>query len=134
MGKYDDIINLPHHESKNHPRMSISNRAAQFAPFAALVGFSDAIKNSEERYTKPIELSEERKEEIEKALSHLALAKESKEIEVTYFILKSKDLGQYLTYKGIVKKIDIVEKKIIFTNRKSISFKNIYNIKDSNDE
>ena len=45
MEKYDDIINLPHYEPKHHPRMSMWNRAAQFAPFAALTGFDDAIKD-----------------------------------------------------------------------------------------
>lgn len=44
MGKYDDIINLPHHVSTEHPRMSMSDRAAQFSPFAALTGYDDAIR------------------------------------------------------------------------------------------
>ena len=43
---YDDIINLPHYEPKHHPRMSMWNRAAQFAPFAAFTGYEDAIKQS----------------------------------------------------------------------------------------
>ena len=43
MGNYDDIINLPHPEPKQHPRMSMSQRAAQFAPFAALTGYEEAI-------------------------------------------------------------------------------------------
>ena len=43
---YDDIINLPHHEPKHHPRMSMQSRAAQFAPFAALTGYEDAIKDT----------------------------------------------------------------------------------------
>ena len=46
MNNYDDIINLPHHVSKNHPQMSMWNRAAQFAPFAALTGYEDAIKET----------------------------------------------------------------------------------------
>ena len=46
MGKYDDIINLPHHVSKRHPQMSMWNRAAQFAPFAALTGYENSIKES----------------------------------------------------------------------------------------
>ena len=46
MGKYDDIINLPHHVSKRHPQMSMWNRAAQFAPFAALTGYEEAILES----------------------------------------------------------------------------------------
>ena len=43
MGKYDDIIDLPHHVSKVHPQMSIWDRSAQFAPFAALTGHEEAI-------------------------------------------------------------------------------------------
>ena len=45
---YDDIINLPHYEPKHHPRMSMWSRAAQFAPFAALTGYEDAIQNAKE--------------------------------------------------------------------------------------
>ncbi|MBR3002292.1 MAG: hypothetical protein IKF38_01815 [Clostridia bacterium] len=46
MNKYEDIINLPHHVSKKHPQMSMEARAAQFAPFAALVGYEDAIEET----------------------------------------------------------------------------------------
>ena len=46
MDNYDDIINLPHYEPKHHPRMSMWNRAAQFAPFAALTGYEDAIRDT----------------------------------------------------------------------------------------
>ena len=47
MSNYDDIINLPHHLSKRHPQMSMWNRAAQFAPFAALTGYEESIKEAE---------------------------------------------------------------------------------------
>lgn len=50
LGRYDDIIDLPHHVSKNHPQMSIRDRAAQFAPFAALTGHGEAIKETENRH------------------------------------------------------------------------------------
>jgi len=46
MEKYDDIINLPHHVSKKHPQMSMWSRAAQFAPFAALTGYDNAISET----------------------------------------------------------------------------------------
>ena len=49
MGNYDDIINLPHHVSKRHPQMSMWNRAAQFAPFAALTGYDAAINDTKEK-------------------------------------------------------------------------------------
>lgn len=53
--EYDDIINLPHHVSKKHPQMSIDARSAQFAPFAALTGYADAVNET-------IRLSEEENE------------------------------------------------------------------------
>ena len=129
MGKYDDIINLPHHVSKNHPQMSNYDRAAQFAPFAALVGFSEAIKSSEEQLERRIVLSEERKDEIEKQLQNLTI---NTQVKITYFVVKDKkkDLGKYLFYKGFVIKIDVSAGKLIFENKKSIYLKDIYNIED----
>ena len=53
-GNYEDIINLPHHVSKRHPQMPMWNRAAQFAPFAALTGYEDAIKEQEKNEDPPI--------------------------------------------------------------------------------
>ena len=46
MDNYDDIMNLPHHEPKHHPSMSMQSRAAQFAPFSALTGYEDAIRSA----------------------------------------------------------------------------------------
>lgn len=45
---YDDIINLPHPTSAKHPRMSMYARAAQFAPFAALTGYEETIREATE--------------------------------------------------------------------------------------
>ena len=56
MNKYDDIINLPHHVSKEHPQMSMYMRAAQFAPFAALTGHDSAIKETARKQQKKVEL------------------------------------------------------------------------------
>ena len=49
MGKYDDIINLPHHVSTKHPQMSMYNHAAQFSPFAALTGYDKAIEDARKK-------------------------------------------------------------------------------------
>jgi len=46
MGEYDDIINLPRHVSKKHPQMTMWKRAAQFAPFAAVKGYEEAIRET----------------------------------------------------------------------------------------
>ena len=56
--KYSDIINLPHHESRTRPRMSLSDRAAQFAPFAALTGYDDAVADAGRLTSSKIELDE----------------------------------------------------------------------------
>jgi hypothetical protein len=55
MSNYDDIINLPHHVSKRHPQMSMWNRAAQFAPFAALTGYEESIRQSAQENEKLFE-------------------------------------------------------------------------------
>ena len=55
MEDYDDIINLPHHVSKRHPQMSMQNRAAQCAPFAALTGYNEAAQDTEERHLDAID-------------------------------------------------------------------------------
>ena len=55
---YEDIINLPHHVSETHPQMSIEARAAQFAPFAALTGYSEAVKETARLTEKRIEIDE----------------------------------------------------------------------------
>lgn len=55
---YDDIIHLPHHVSKRHPQMSMLNRAAQFAPFAALTGYDAAINEAMEKHITEITIEE----------------------------------------------------------------------------
>ena len=64
-GKYSDIIDLPHHTSKKHPRMSMEARAAQFAPFAALTGHGEAIQRAEEAFAGYVSDTELRYEDIE---------------------------------------------------------------------
>lgn len=54
--EYEDIINLPHHVSLRHPQMSLHDRAAQFAPFAAVTGHGDAAHEMEQTHTVEDEL------------------------------------------------------------------------------
>ena len=56
MGNYDDIINMPHHVSKKHPRLTMEQRTAQFAPFAALTGYGDEVKETARLTEMKIEL------------------------------------------------------------------------------
>ncbi len=67
--KYEDIINLPHHQSTKHAHMSLEDRAAQFSPFAALTGYEDAIeeteRKSDERVANEIEKNREEYDDLQ---------------------------------------------------------------------
>ena len=71
MDLYDDIINLPHHVSERHPQMSMYNRAAQFAPFAALTGHGSAITEAARLTDAEQELSESEAEILDRKLARL---------------------------------------------------------------
>ena len=114
-GRYDDIINLPHHVSSTHPHMPMSDRAAQFSPFAALSGYGDAVKETARQTTKRIELAEDARAALEEKIRFLAdTLSDDPTVEITYFQPdKKKSGGAYVTAIGIVKRIDDVERTII---------------------
>ena len=66
--KYADMIYMPHHISKKHPQMALIDRAAQFAPFAALTGYGAAIKESERQTAAAPSLSQEQIDEMNEQL------------------------------------------------------------------
>lgn len=128
--KYDDIINLPHHISNKHPQMTLEARAAQFAPFAALTGYDDAVKETARLTNERIELDEETKSILDNKIQiikeHISTRPE---ISFTYFIpdLK-KDGGKYVTVTGIVRKIDEYRQVIILEDKTEIPINEIINI------
>ena len=130
MNNYEDIINMPHHVSTKHPQMSLENRAAQFAPFAALTGYDDVIKETSRLTDMKLELSEEMKDIINDKLNFLNEKIKSKPIAtITYFIKdKVKEGGSYITVTSNIKQIDLVNKYIILTNKKKISINDIIGI------
>ena len=128
---YQDIINLEHYELK-HPRMSRYNRAAQFAPFAALTGYYEKVKEVARLTNKKIELDDALKELINCKLNQLnKVIKLKPEVEVTYFVPDiKKDGGEYLTKKGHIKRIDFVNRFLKFTANKKIIIDEIISIKE----
>ena len=128
--EYEDIINLPHYEPKYHPRMSIFNRSAQFAPFAALVGYEEAVEETARITDKEIELNDDLKNFIDMKLQMVAEhIKENQNVTILYFDKdKRKKGGKYTEYKGVVKKIDLIEHKIIFKDRFKIDLKSIIDV------
>ena len=123
--KYADIISLPHHKAANRKPMSLYDRAAQFAPFAALVGYDEMI-TEEARLTdaeKP--LSESDIEVLNRKLSlilDMVEEKQHPEITVVYFEPDvRKDGGRFLQAQGTVKAIDPIEGRLIFYAANGIS-------------
>ena len=112
--QYDDIINLPHHISKKHPQMSLYARSAQFAPFAALTGYEEAVKETARETNERIDIEDELKSILDGKLQIiLEQIKNHPEISITYFIADSKkNGGEYVTVTGLVKKVDLYNQYI----------------------
>ena len=131
-GKYEDIINLPHHVSKKHPQMTMESRAAQFAPFAALVGYEDAVKETARLTKKRIELNEEEKNILDMKLQMLKEQMHVQiypEISIIYFVPDSKkDGGKYIKISGTIKKIDEYKQLLILDDKTQIPINEIINI------
>lgn len=126
--KYNDIINLPHHTSNKHPRMSMHNRAGQFAPFAALTGYSDAVKETARITDNRIEIDDGIKLMLSDKLNYL---KDNKDISATftYFVHdKKKKGGSYVDTVGSIKKLDIINKIIVLNNNEKIPINELINI------
>ena len=87
MSRYDDIINLPHHISPTRQRMSMHDRAAQFAPFAALVGYDDAVAETARLTETRPELDEQEQRAINERLAFIAdHIHEHPEVRIKYFV------------------------------------------------
>ena len=114
---YDDIIDLPHHVSERHPQMSMYNRAAQFAPFAALTGHNAAITEVARLTEAEQELSESDAEVLNRKLAYLHSLDEKPTISVTYFVPDDmKEGGSYHTATGIVKSVETDKGVLLFEN------------------
>lgn len=129
MTKYGDIINLQHPESLKHKRMSLYNRAAQFAPFAALTGYEEAIIETGRLVSEKMILSETQKEHLDWQLQELKDRLPEKEVCITWFKKDEKKTGgEYVSTKGYVKKIYAIERRVIMADGQKIDMDDIYEI------
>ncbi len=129
MGKYDDIIDLPPWEPKNRHRMPNYKRAAQFAPFAALSGYEEVIKEVERRTQKRVVLDESEMEVIDRKLRYIRDRKEDLLVEIRYFLPdKTKEGGSYETVFGHVIKIDPYRKQVMMESGEEIPIEEIAGI------
>lgn len=128
--RYEDIIQLPHPVSRSHPPMSRLNRAAQFAPFAALTGYNGQIQEAERITERKLELNEDTIALLDETLQQIQAHMDDHPIvEVVYFQAdERKEGGKYLTKRGNVKKIDSYECQLVFLDGTRISLMNIANL------
>ena len=107
-GPYDDIIELPHPTSTKHPRMSISDRAAIFSPFAALTGHAAAIQETARLTDQKMELDEDTKAELDRRQAILLeRIVEQPEVTITWFCPdEKKSGGAYVVTVGRLKRVD----------------------------
>lgn len=128
--KYDEIMGLPHHVSKTRPQMPMSDRAAQFAPFAALTGYDSAIKETGRLTDERIELDEEALTALDMKYQLLIDAlDEAPEVTITYFQPdERKDGGKYVSVVGAVKKVDDFDRRIIMQDGSKIPMDDVLSI------
>lgn len=128
--KYERIMNLPHHTSSTHPRMSEHARAAQFSPFAALTGYDDAIKETARLTQQRIELDELEKEILDKKLRLIEKSlPATPEVTITYFKPDARKVGgEYLCVTGTIKKIDHYQRCILMDHQQKIAMQDIVKI------
>ena len=128
--KYNEIMGLPHHVSKTRPQMPMSDRAAQFAPFAALTGYDAAIKETGRLTDERIELDVEALSALDMKYQLLMEAlDEAPEVTITYFQPDERKAGgKYVSAVGAVKKIDDFERRITMQDGTRIPLDDVLSI------
>lgn len=130
MDKYNDIINIEYPLYSNRKKMSLEQRSAQFAPFAALVGYNETLKETTRITSDKKNIDEGLRSILNDKLNIINIhIKDKPLITFTYFLRDSKkDGGEYITKTITVKKIDTINKIVIFNDNTSINMDDIINI------
>ena len=127
MSDYSNIIDHPHHQSSKRPHMSMTKRAAQFSPFAALTGYEDAVEETGRLTTEKIILDDDAvsalNDKLREAVDTGAV------VAITHFVSDlRKSGGEYLISSGNIKKVDTVENKVVMEDGTVIPLGDIFDI------
>ena len=127
---YEDIVNLPPYISKRHPQPSMMDRAARFAPFAAITGYEEMVLEEARVTEERIDLDEGALSLLNEKLNMIQeFLDEGPEVTITYFEPdKKKSGGAYVSITGTVKRIDEYEHLVLMTDGKKIFIDSIYAI------
>ena len=129
--KYERIVGLPHKQSSTRKHMSLHDRAAQFAPFAALTGYESSIQEKSRLTTQRLEIDEYEIEQLNYKLQIIVEHLGDMKVAITYFVPDAlKSGGTYITKSGTVKEIDEYTKAVIMTDKTTIPIEEIINIEE----
>ena len=122
--RYDDIINTPWPRPGNRARMDLRDRAAQFAPFAALTGFDGVIRETARLTDAPVYLTEESREALDRALNAIyrSLSRQPEVCLTVFEPDERKDGGAFRELRGRVKKLDLCEGGLVLTDGRKVPF------------
>ncbi len=129
-GKYDDMLDLPHPDFPNHPRMPVAGRAAIFSPFAALTGHADAIAETARQTQQQIELDEDSRLLLDQKQKWLEkIIAERPEVAVTWFQPDArKEGGSYAVTSGRLKKLDPINRVMVLEGGAEIPLDSILDL------
>lgn len=124
---YDDIIHLPHHVSRNHPQMPHRDRAAQFAPFAALTGYEAALGETARLSVERRELDAQEAEELNRRLTELAARLPDRpEVTIEYFVPDDRKAGgAYVTVTGRMRHISVAKMTLVMEDGTEIPMEDV---------
>ena len=134
--KYKRIIDLDYRGSKTHPKMDRINRAAQFSPFAALVGYYEILDETNRRTVMQEDFGEDDRSELDRKLALLIeKEKDNPRITVTYFVPdEKKEGGRYVTETKNLKRVDTTMRKMLFTDKTSLPLDAILSFDENDDD
>ena len=131
--RYNDILNMPYPNpeiEKDFPDKIL--RAAQFAPFAALTGYDEAVEETARLTDSKVELDEYQKAELNEKIQIIKNSDTDDEVSITYFVPdKKKSGGAYITKRGIVLKVREYEKDIVMDDGTEIPIDDVFAIDGS---
>ncbi len=131
--EYDDIIGLPHHVSDERAHMPLIERGAQFAPFAALTGYADAIAEEARPTEEKAEPDEERKQAIGRCLAKLSGRAGARPlVTLTWFVPDARKAGgRYVTKTAAVRKVEELTQTLHLTDGTAVPFDDIAALEES---
>ena len=130
MRNYDDILDKTRPQYPDLPPMSMHDRAAQFSPFAALVGYEDAVEETQRLTDERRVIEEDEINELNRQLQILEdRIKDRPRVRITFFVPDDKKAGgSYQSKVGNIRIIDHYNNLLVFEDKETVRIRDLYSI------